>query len=318
MVSLYTLIGLLPWSSPSGSQFLLICGKPRFARLPSMSHTLPRLVLRFTQTSCAGQEERTVAPHCRRSAARFTLTLCSGRCPRPLLAVRGQISVRRCAPHAVSIAPPTAPDVGGVQDRHGLSAMSCPLRTSAHGSLTVGYRLASPRRHPTFATAKPTHPALSVIPIAPCTSIRRRKCLRLRLVARHGRRYRKRIRQPTLQSGIGLLRRTDTRLAFTTSAQCSVKPVPQRLCRASGTLSAVNRLALHSHSLQAQCFAAGASSVVGGVSLPEVLHYARRTPSASPPFEHSPTSPNHEITASSLAVISLADRQSGAVTAHSC
>ena len=76
---------------------------------------------------------------------------------------------------------------------------------------------------------------------------------------------------------------------FTTSAQCSVKPVPQRLCRAGGTLSAVNRLVLHSHSLQAQCFAAGASRVVGGVSLPEVLHYARRTPSASPPFEHSLT-----------------------------
>lgn len=93
---------------------------------------------------------------------------------------------------------------------------------------------------------------------------------------------------------------------FTASAQCSVKPVPQRLCRASGTLSAVNRLVLHSHSLQAQCFAAGASRVVGGVSLPEVLHYARRTPSASPPFEHSPTSPYHEITTSGLAVISSA------------
>ena len=58
-----------------------------------MSHTLPRLVLRYAQTSCAGQEERTVAPHCRRSAARFTLTLCSGRCPCPLPAVRGQRSV---------------------------------------------------------------------------------------------------------------------------------------------------------------------------------------------------------------------------------
>ena len=60
--------------------------------------------------------KRTVAPHCRRSAARFTLTLCSGRCPCPLPAVRGQRGVRRYAPHAVSIAPPTAPDVGGVQD----------------------------------------------------------------------------------------------------------------------------------------------------------------------------------------------------------
>ena len=188
-------------------------------------------------TLCANelrcQEERTVAPHCRQSAARFTLTLCSGRSPCPLLAARGQRSVRRCTPHAVSIAPPTAPDVGGVQDWFGLSAMSCPLRTSAYGSLTVGYRLASPRRHPTFAAAKPAHPALSVIPIAPCTSIQRRKCLRLRLVARHGRRLRKRIRQSPLQSGIGLLRRADTRLAFhcvcpMLSQACSATPVPSR------------------------------------------------------------------------------------------
>ena len=187
--------------------------------------------------------------------------------------------------------PTPAPDVGGVQEWFGLSAMSLPLRTSAHGSLTVVYRLAAPRRHPSFATDKPAHPALSVIPIAPCTSIRRRKCLRLRLVARHGRRLRKRIRQPPLQSGIGLLRRTDTRLAFhyvcpMLSQACSATPVPGQC-----TLSAVNRLVLHSHSLQAQCFAAGASRVVGGMSLPEVLHYAHRTPSASPPFEHSPTSP---------------------------
>ena len=50
-----------------------------------------------------------------------------------------------------------------------------------------------------------------------------------------------------------------------------------------------------------------ASRVVGGVSLPEVLHYAHRSPCSSPPFEHSPTSPNHELTTSELAVISLCD-----------
>ena len=52
--------------------------------------------------------------------------------------------------------------------------------------------------------------------------------------------------------------------------------------------------------------ALAALGVVGGMSLLEVLHYAHRTPSASPPFEHSPTSPNHEITTSGLAVISSA------------
>ena len=44
-----------------------------------------------------------------------------------------------------------------------MAAMSFTLRTPAHGSLTVGYRLAAPRRHPTFATDKPAHPALSAL-----------------------------------------------------------------------------------------------------------------------------------------------------------
>ena len=57
--------------------------------------------------------------------------------------------------------------------------------------------------------------------------------MRLRLVARHGRRLRKRIRQPPLQSGIGLLRRTETRLAFhyvcpMLSQACSATPVASR------------------------------------------------------------------------------------------
>ena len=44
-----------------------------------------------------------------------------------------------------------------------MAAMSLTLRTPAHGSLTVGYRLAAPRRHPTFVTDKPAHPALSAL-----------------------------------------------------------------------------------------------------------------------------------------------------------
>ena len=50
-----------------------------------------------------------------------------------------------------------------------------------------------------------------------------------------------------------------------------------------------------------------AARVVGGVSLPEVLHYAPRSPCSSPPIEHTPTSPNHELTPSTLEVISLND-----------
>ena len=67
---------------------------------------------------------------------------------------------------------------------------------------------------------------------------------------------RKRIRLAPLQSGIGLPCSADTRLFYTSQAQCSVKPVPHRLWRARCTLSAVNRLVLHFHSLQARCFAA--------------------------------------------------------------
>lgn len=39
---------------------------------------------------CAGQGERTLAPHCRQSAARFTLTFCSSRCPRQQVPIRAE------------------------------------------------------------------------------------------------------------------------------------------------------------------------------------------------------------------------------------
>ena len=48
-----------------------------------------------------------------------------------------------------------------------------------------------------------------------------------------------------------------------------------------------------------------ATRVIGGVSLLEVLHCAHRSLCSSPPIEHSPTSPNHELTTSTLEVISL-------------
>ena len=39
---------------------------------------------------CAGQGERTLAPHCRQSAARFTLTFFSSRCPRQQVPIRAE------------------------------------------------------------------------------------------------------------------------------------------------------------------------------------------------------------------------------------
>ena len=60
--------------------------------------------------------------------------------------------------------------------------------------------------------------------------------------------------------------------------------------------------------------ALAALGVVGGLSLPEVLHYATCTLSFSPPFEHLPTSPNHEITPSSLEVVSIDDFRSAKIS----
>ena len=114
MVSLYTLIRfhyICPvQAARRKTSSCHIASKPPCGRSPPMSRTRYFMVLRFAQnTVCAGQEERTLAPHCRQSAARFTLTLCYGRCPCPLPAVRGQRGVRRCAPHAVSMPHPQPP-----------------------------------------------------------------------------------------------------------------------------------------------------------------------------------------------------------------
>ena len=110
MVSLYTLIRfhyICPvQAARRKTSSCHIADKPPCGRSSAMSHTLPRWVLRYAQTSCAGQEERTFAPHCRRSAARFTLTLCYGRCPCPLPAVRGQRGV-----NTLFNAPTPSPDV---------------------------------------------------------------------------------------------------------------------------------------------------------------------------------------------------------------
>ena len=192
-----------------------------------------------------------------------------------------------------------------------MAAMSFTLRTPAHGSLTVGYRLAAPRRHPTFATDKPAHPALSALtssssslqgivqaslPSALASFVSSHCALHLNLAekvlapAACGS-TRTAIAEAHTAVSVAIGYRLAAPHRHPIDFSLRLPNAQSSLFRASGTLSAVNRLVLHSHSLQTQCFAAGASRVVGGVSLPEVLHYARRTPSASPPFEHSPTSP---------------------------
>ena len=95
MVSLYTLIRfhyICPvQAARRKTSSCHIAGKPPCGRSPPMSHTRYFMVLRFAQnTVCAGQEERTLVPHCRRSAARFTLAFCFSRRPRRQVPIRAE------------------------------------------------------------------------------------------------------------------------------------------------------------------------------------------------------------------------------------
>lgn len=96
MVSLYTLIRfhyICPvQAARRKTSSCLIGGKPPCGRSPPMSRTRYYMVLRFAQnTVCAGQEERTLAPYCRQSAARFTLAFCSSRRPRQQVPIRAEM-----------------------------------------------------------------------------------------------------------------------------------------------------------------------------------------------------------------------------------
>lgn len=108
-------------------------------------------------------------------------------------------------------------------------------------------------------------------------------------------------------SGIGTTSRTDTRCFSTmpdTMLDRSFRNAYGSARAHSMLQSSCVTLPLPASPVLSLC-----SGIVGGVSLSEVLHYARRTQCLSPPNEHSPTSPNHEIKAqASWATISLEKR----------
>ena len=172
----HRLAALAPSKWLAGDELLLIVGQPRFTRLPTMSHAATvgsSLRLKFGTQGAAeqgaviggrrgplitpwatrptdsllialegelrpSQAERPVAPHCRRSAARCALTLCSDRrpahsCRAPPQQHKPHRHKNKCYVANPSsliyhlqrrFAPPTAPDVGGVQDRFDVSAIS--------------------------------------------------------------------------------------------------------------------------------------------------------------------------------------------------
>ena len=99
-----------------------------------------------------------------------------------------------------------------------------------------------------------------------------------------------RIRLAPLQSGIGSTSCADTRLAVTMPAQCSVNACPATPNGSPAHTQCSNRL-VAPLPLSASPVLSLRSEVVGGVSLPEVLHFAHRTLCFSPPIEHTPTSP---------------------------
>ena len=161
MVSLYTLIRfhyICPvQAARRKTSSCLTVGKPRYARSPAVSRTRYYMVLRYAQnTVCAGQGERPLAPHCRQSAARFTLTFCSSRCPRQQVPIRAE----KCE-HIVL--QPTNPPImmwaafwtGSAWRRW---ALRCGHRLTAHYISRVSRRQAAST--PDFATAKTAHPAL--------------------------------------------------------------------------------------------------------------------------------------------------------------
>ena len=182
--------------------------------------------------------------------------------------------------------------------------------TGSRLTTSVGYRGDKPLRHPTLATYNPHafgfagryHCALRLNPSS--------KVLVPAALARYLRRCR---------SAYGSLRCNrvsacaDTRLAVTMQAQCSVKACPATPNGSQAHTQCSNRLVAPLPLLASPVLSL-CSEVVGGVSLPEVLHFAHRTLCFSPPIEHTPTSPNHEITPSSLEVVSIDDFRSAKIS----
>lgn len=183
-----------------------------------------------------------------------------------------------------------SPRCGQRQDRLGTAAGGLSFRTSAYGLLS--FRVSRWQAASTPCTFPPTNPRIRLfrsLPLRPAPH----SAIESACACGFG------SLSTVLQEHIRLspLHRVSASQVPLTPDCCSLlKPnaqqvVLQRLMAYHGTLNAFNRLVLHSRPLQARRFAAAASRVVGGLHLPEVLHYATCTPSSSPPFEHLPASP---------------------------
>lgn len=165
--------------------------------------------------------------------------------------------------------------------------------TGSRLTTPIGFRGGKPLLHPISPPPNPCSRLLSVATIAHRVSFRHRKCHAYGFYASLLTAVAQAHTAFSVTLGIGAPSRTDTR------CRSLHKPNAQ-----SGLLSNAYGSARAHSMLQSSCAPLPLSAspvlslrsgVVGGVSLPEVLHYARRTQCLSPPNEHSLTSPNHEI-----------------------
>ena len=168
--------------------------------------------------------------------------------------------------------------------------MSGSFRTPADGLLPL--RVSKRQAVSTSFTGPPTNPSirlLSVTLIAPCTSISVRKCEHLRFSTLLLTAFARVHTAFFATSGIG------SQAALTPDVFRYESPMLNKIsCYAYGKSA-------HTLSLQSSCssfpfpespmLCRSASRVVGGLRLPEVLHYAHRSLCLSPPIEHKPTSP---------------------------
>ena len=167
----------------------------------------------------------------------------------------------------------------------------CGHRLTAHYISRVSRRQAAST--PDFATTKPAHSALIGRYYCAPRLITTSKVPRLRLVCLSIDGVTEAHQVCLVKSGIGAPSRTDTR-CFSTMPDTMLD---ESFRNAYGSARAHSMLqsSCAPLPLPASPVLSLRSGIVGGVSLPEVLHYARRTQCFLPPNEHSPTSPNHEI-----------------------
>ena len=171
-----------------------------------------------------------------------------------------------------------------------MAAMGFPFRTPADGLLPL--RVSRRQAVSTPSTGPPINPRIRLLPvthIAPCASISVRKCEHLRFSTLLLTAFARVHTALYATSGIG------SQAALTPDDFRYESPMLNKIsCNAYG--KSAHTLSLQSSGSSfpfptSPMLCRSAPRVVGGLRLPEVLHYAHRPLCLSPPIEHTPASP---------------------------